>query len=89
MDEIKFESLEERYHKMLRQTISVSKEDLNENENTLICKSYELWSEKLDDLKIANDNVNRLNIELANYKAMYRNRDERRDIDSDESKNLY
>ena len=65
------ESLEERYTKEMAKSITVSVEDLTDNEKKLIEKSYELWQEKLDDLKIANDEVKRLSIELANQKAMH------------------
>lgn len=65
------ESLEERYTKEMAKSITVSVEDLTDNEKKLIEKSFELWQEKLDDLKIANDEVKRLSIELANQKAMH------------------
>jgi hypothetical protein len=62
--------LKKEYTKLLITSISVSLEDLTDNEKTLIEKSFELFEEKRDDLKIANDEVKRLSIELANHKAM-------------------
>ena len=63
--------LKKEYTKLLITSISVSLEDLTDNEKTLIEKSFELFEEKRDDLKIANDEVKRLSIELANHKAMH------------------
>ena len=63
--------LKKEYTKLLASSISVSIEDLTENEKTLIDKSFELFEEKRDDLKIANDEVKRLSIELANNKAIH------------------
>ena len=62
--------LKKEYTKLLATSISVSVEDLTDNEKTLIDKSFELFEEKREDLKIANDEVKRLSIELANHKAM-------------------
>lgn len=63
-------TLKEQYIKLLADSITVSVEDLQPTEVSLIEKSFELFSEKLEDLKIANDEVKRLSIELANLKAM-------------------
>ena len=63
--------LKKEYTKLLATSISVSVEDLTDNEKTLIEKSFELFEEKREDLKIANDEVKRLSIELANHKAMH------------------
>lgn len=63
-------SLKEQYIKLLADSITVSVEDLQPNELSLIAKSFDLFSEKLDDLKIANDEIKRISIELANLKAM-------------------
>ena len=78
MKDFKIETLEEQYEKLMCQSITVSKEDLTDNEKNLIEKSYELWKEKLEDLKIANDEVKRLSIELANHKAMHESRERTR-----------
>jgi hypothetical protein len=63
-------TLKEQYVKLLADSIVVSVEDLQPSEITIIDRSFELFSEKLEDLKIANDEVKRLSIELANLKAM-------------------
>jgi hypothetical protein len=75
--------LKKEYTKLLITSISVSLEDLTDNEKTLIEKSFELFEEKRDDLKIANDEVKRLSIELANHKAMYSQKSGRFDDDRD------
>ena len=62
--------LKNEYTKLLATSISVSIEDLTDNEQILIDKSFDLFKEKIEDLVIANDEVKRLSIELANHKAM-------------------
>ena len=69
--DFKIQTLKERYKKLIADSVTISIDDLTESENAIIDKSYELFEEKMDDLKVANDEVKRLGIELANYKAMY------------------
>jgi hypothetical protein len=64
------ESLKDKYVKLLAGRITVSVDDLTDNEFKLINESFELFSEKLDDIRILNDELKRVNIELANLKAM-------------------
>jgi hypothetical protein len=72
------ESIKDKYIKLLAGKITVSVDDLTENELSLITESFELFSEKLDDIKILNDELKRISVELANLKAM-----------SDDSENDY
>jgi hypothetical protein len=72
------ESLKNKYIKLLAGKITVSLDDLTDNELKLITESFELFSEKLDDIKILNDELKRISVELANLKAM-----------SDDSENDY
>jgi len=65
------ESLKDKYIKLLAGKITVSVDDLTENELSLITESFELFSEKLDDIKILNDELKRISVELANLKAMH------------------
>ena len=74
INDFKIPSLKERYTKLITDSVTISIDDLTESEKGIIDKSYELFEEKMDDLKIANDEVKRLNVELANYKAMYSNK---------------
>ena len=64
------ESLKDKYVKLLSGRITVSIDDLTDNELKLINESFELFSEKLDDIKILKDELKRVSIELANLKAM-------------------
>lgn len=64
------ESLKEKYIKLLASKITVSVDDLTDNEMTLIKESFEMFCEKLEDIKILNDELKRVTIELANLKAM-------------------
>lgn len=64
------ESFKEKYIKLLAAKITVSVDDLTDNEMALIKESFELFSEKLEDIKILNDELKRVTIELANLKAM-------------------
>ena len=64
------DSLKDKYIKLLSNKITVSIEDLTNNELKLITESFELFKEKLDDIKILNDELKRVNIELINLKSM-------------------
>ena len=64
------ESLKDKYVKLLSSRITVSVDDLTDNESKLIAESFELFSEKLDDIKILKDELKRVSIELMNLKAM-------------------
>lgn len=70
LEDFKIPSLKERYTKLIADKLTISLEDLTESEKAVINESFELFEEKMDDLKIANDEVKRLSIELANHKAM-------------------
>jgi hypothetical protein len=70
MENFKFETLKEKYIKLLSSKISISKEDLTDNELTLINESFELFQEKIDEIKIISDDLKRVNIELVNLKSM-------------------
>lgn len=65
------ESLKDKYIKLLSSKITVSVDDLTDNELKLINESFELFDEKLDDIRILNDELKRVNIELINLKAMH------------------
>jgi len=64
------ESLKDRYVKLLASKITVSVDDLTDNESKLINESFELFSEKLDDIQILKDEIKRISVEFANLKAM-------------------
>ena len=64
-----FKSLKDQYYDLVTDEIKVPKEDLTENEISIIEFGFELMKEKLEDLKILNDDIKRLSIENANLRA--------------------
>jgi hypothetical protein len=64
------DSLKDKYVKLLASRIIVSVDDLTDNELKLIEESFELFSEKLDEIQVLNEEIKRISIELANLKAM-------------------
>ncbi len=66
----KIPTLKEKYTKLIADSVTICIEDLSDTEKAIIEKTFELFQEKMDDLKIANDEVKRLTIELANLRAM-------------------
>ena len=77
----KFKTLKEQYeeHIILKlfpdRRVEFSKEDLTDNEKIIIEVSYEMFQEKLEDIKILNDEIKRLSVENANLKAYNDDRD--------------
>jgi hypothetical protein len=67
--EMKFKSLKEKFTEMMANKISVSLEDLTDNEKLLIESAYEVFKEKLEDIKILEDENKRISVELANLKS--------------------
>ena len=67
--EFKFKTLKQQYTELLASKICVSVEDLTETEMSLIENSYLLWMEKMEDIKILNDDLKRVTNELLNLKA--------------------
>ena len=63
------------YIKLLADHISVIVDDLTDNELSLIDRSYELFTDKLRDMKDLTYELYRLNITLVNLKAMQDDRD--------------
>ena len=79
---MKFKTLKEQYLDLVIDRITVSKEDLTEVEEQIINIGYELLSEKLEDIKILNDEIKRISLELANLKA-YQDEDDYGDLSDD------
>ena len=71
----KFKTLKEQYEEFILfkifpdRKIHFIREELTENEKTILELGYELFQEKLDDMKILQDEIKRLSIELANLKS--------------------
>ena len=66
------------YTKMMSDKLTISVEDLTENEKTLIEFSFTIFIEKLDEIKLLNDDVKRLSIELSNLKSYMEDLDDDR-----------
>ena len=65
----KFKSLKDRYKELILSKVYIKEEDLTEEESLIIDATYELFEEKLQDMKILNDEIARLSVQLANLKA--------------------
>lgn len=63
---------------MMSDKITISVEDLTENEKTLIEFSFTIFTEKLDEIKLLNDDIKRLSIELSNLKSYMEDLDDDR-----------
>lgn len=66
------------YTKMMSDKLTISVEDLTENEKTLIEFSFTIFTEKLDEIKMLNDDIKRLSIELSNLKSYMEDLDDDR-----------
>lgn len=66
---MEFKTLKEQYRDLVVDKLSISKEDLTETEDTIIDIGYNLLVEKLEDIKILQDELRRVSIDLANMKA--------------------
>jgi hypothetical protein len=64
-----FKSLRDQYYDVILSKIMIPREELNEVEMEIIDAGFELMKEKLEDIKILNDDIKRLSIENANLKA--------------------
>jgi hypothetical protein len=64
-----FKSLRDQYYDVILSKILIHKEELNEVEMEIMDAGFELMKEKLEDIKILNDEIKRLSIENANLKA--------------------
>ena len=51
---------------MMRNVLSLSEDDLTDNERILIEHGFRLFNEKMEDIQILNDENRRISIELAN-----------------------
>ena len=59
----------EKYTEGVLNFLLIKKEDLTETEKQIIEYSFSVLKERLEDIKLLNDEVIRLNIELANLKS--------------------
>ena len=59
----------QKYTEGLVNYLLIKEEDLTETEKEIINYSFSVLKERLEDIKLLNDEVVRLNIELANLKS--------------------
>jgi hypothetical protein len=64
-----FKSPKEKYTEGILNHLLIKKEDLTETEKEIIDYSFSVLKERLEDIKLLNDEVVRLNIEIANLKS--------------------
>ena len=77
----KFKTLTEQYEELILsklfpdRKIEFVREELTDNEKMIIEFTYELFQEKLDDMKILKDEITRISVENANLKSFNDNKD--------------
>ena len=77
----KFKTLKEQYEELIisklfpDRKIEFVREELTDNEKMIIEFTYELFQEKLDDMKILKDEITRISVENANLKSFNDNKD--------------
>lgn len=67
--------MREEYIKSAANKIGISVEDLTDTEREIINHCYDIFKDRLSDLKTLQDEVKRLSIENANLKAYTDNKD--------------
>ena len=66
------------YTKMMADKLTIVIDDLTNNENMLIEFGYTIFMEKLEEIKLLNDEIRRLSIELSNLKSYLEDLDQDR-----------
>ena len=64
-----FKTQRQKYTEGVLNYLLIKEEDLTETEKEIITYGFDLLQERLDEMKILNDEIKRLNIELANLKS--------------------
>jgi len=64
-----FKTPRQKYTEGVLNHLLIKMEDLTETEKEIITYGFNLLQERLDEMKILNDEIKRLNIELANFKS--------------------
>jgi hypothetical protein len=77
----KYKTQKEQYEELILnevfpdRKIDFIKEELTDNENSIINVAYNLFKEKLEDIKILQDEITRISVENANLKSYNDNKD--------------
>jgi hypothetical protein len=66
---MEFKSLKDEYIDLVVNKLTIIKDDLTDNETEIINIGYDLLKEKLEDIKIINDELKRVSLELANLRS--------------------
>ena len=66
---MEFKTLKEQYTDLIINRVCISKDDLTDSEKEIIEIGYELFIDKLEDIKILHGELKRVSLELANLKA--------------------
>ena len=64
-----FKTPRQKYTEGVLNYLLIKEEDLTETEKEIITYGFDFLQERLDEMKILNDEIKRLNIELANLKS--------------------
>jgi hypothetical protein len=64
-----FKTPRQKYTEGVLNHLLIKEEDLTDTEKEIITYGFDLLRERLDEMKILNDEIKRLNIELANLKS--------------------
>ena len=64
-----FKTPRQKYTEGVLNHLLIKEEDLTDTEKEIITYGFDLLQERLDEMKILNDEIKRLNIELANLKS--------------------
>jgi hypothetical protein len=75
--------LKKEYYKIMCDKLSLSEDDLTDNERILIEHGFRLFNEKMEDIQILNDENRRISIELANMKSYFEDFDNERRNNTD------
>ena len=86
---MEFKTLKEQYTDLIINRVCISKDDLTDSEKEIIEIGYELFTDKLEDIKILNDELKRVSLELANLKAYSDDNEYGGDDNNDEDEEGY
>lgn len=67
--------MKKQYIKHIADKLCISIEDLTKEELLIIESTYEMWEEKMEDIKLLKEEVKRLEIENKNLKSFNDNTD--------------
>lgn len=66
---IKFKTLKERFIEFIEKNTLISYNDFTDTEKEIVNVAYIIVDEKLEEIKLLNDEIKRISLELANLKS--------------------